>query len=281
MPKNPRSSPPSVLPLIGLRAGDGEPFSSMYSSIFPSFTQIDKGSGRKQFSMEGLWAEWAEGNHHSPLNASLVFRYVPPDPDQGERLWNTLAESGKILIPREGNRQGEGWIRDPWGLVWQLCPKEEGEESSLVPVLQFNGKSFGQAAAAMDLYEDVLGRGIWEKLIRYPPQAIDSPAGEIYYAQYRFGSSRIGFMNRNQPPGGDFIPSLSMVIRCRNQSEIDYYWDRLSHLGKTLKGGWLADPYGFHWQIIPQNLESLLPAEEINTRLGEMNKIQWSRLLEG
>src|SRR5690606_19780941 len=144
------------------------------------------------------------------------------------------------------------------------------------------GPLFGQAAEAMDLYEDILGSSFWETVQHHPPTSEPSLAGKIQYAQLQFRGTGIGFMDRNEPPTGSFTRSLSMVIRCRNQSEIDYYWHRLSHRGKEQLGGWLEDPFGFYWRVIPWNLESMLPDSEANmgssSPLLKMKKIDWERL---
>lgn len=288
MPNSPLTPPVSHFPLIGIKKGEGARFAAYYSSLFPSFSHELLSPSRGRFTIEGLWAEWEEREQVSPLNGALFFRYASSHKDAVRRVWTALAESGNPLIPlgeklwgQEEEEEEEGWIQDPFGLTWQCCRISQPGEAPLVPVLLFSGPRFGRAAAAMDLCEDVLGAGRWERVDRYPLHAAVSPADQIYYAQYRFGGFRIGFMNREQPETGPFQRSMALVIRCRNQSEIDYYWDRLSHGGEAWPGGWLKDPNGFFWQIIPQPLESMLPAgeEEKNALLGEMKKIQWNRLL--
>lgn len=62
--------------------------------------------------------------------------------------------------------------------------------------------------------------------------------------------------------GGDvFQPSgaVSMLIECKDQQEIDYYWDKLTSGGdpNAQQCGWLKDKYGFSWQVVP-NMEPWL-----------------------
>jgi predicted 3-demethylubiquinone-9 3-methyltransferase (glyoxalase superfamily) len=47
-------------------------------------------------------------------------------------------------------------------------------------------------------------------------------------------------------------------VRCKNQREIDYFWERLSKGGAKSQCGWLTDKYGLSWQIVPESLENLL-----------------------
>ncbi len=55
--------------------------------------------------------------------------------------------------------------------------------------------------------------------------------------------------------GPIFKPSTatSMLIECETQEEIDHFWDKLKEGGapEAQQCGWLADKYGFAWQIVP------------------------------
>ncbi len=54
----------------------------------------------------------------------------------------------------------------------------------------------------------------------------------------------------------DFNESISLVVPCKNQREIDYYWKNLTHGGgKPVQCGWLIDKYGVRWQIAPADFD--------------------------
>lgn len=56
-----------------------------------------------------------------------------------------------------------------------------------------------------------------------------------------------------------FNESISLQVNCRDQEEIDYLWDALTQNGGVESVcGWLKDKYGLSWQIVPENLESLM-----------------------
>jgi predicted 3-demethylubiquinone-9 3-methyltransferase (glyoxalase superfamily) len=45
------------------------------------------------------------------------------------------------------------------------------------------------------------------------------------------------------------------MISCKNQEEVDYYWNRfVNDGGQESMCGWLKDKYGVSWQIIPEVL---------------------------
>jgi predicted 3-demethylubiquinone-9 3-methyltransferase (glyoxalase superfamily) len=55
----------------------------------------------------------------------------------------------------------------------------------------------------------------------------------------------------------DFKPneSISFMVHCETQKEVDAYWDKLtSGGGKESMCGWLKDKYGISWQIVPNAL---------------------------
>jgi predicted 3-demethylubiquinone-9 3-methyltransferase (glyoxalase superfamily) len=53
---------------------------------------------------------------------------------------------------------------------------------------------------------------------------------------------------------------LSLVVHCRSQEEVDYYWSRLSEGGdpRAQQCGWLKDRFGLSWQVVPDQLIELL-----------------------
>ncbi len=71
-----------------------------------------------------------------------------------------------------------------------------------------------------------------------------------------------------------FNESISFNISCKNQTEIDYYWDKLtSDGGAESVCGWCKDRYGLSWQINPENIEELLLSPGAWEKLLQMKKI--------
>ncbi len=53
-----------------------------------------------------------------------------------------------------------------------------------------------------------------------------------------------------------FSESISFVVPCQTQREIDHYWKKLTAKGgKALECGWLIDPFGVRWQIVPADFD--------------------------
>ena len=55
-----------------------------------------------------------------------------------------------------------------------------------------------------------------------------------------------------------FTEAVSFSISCRDQSEVDYYWDSLADGGEESVCGWLKDRFGLSWQIVPTRLYELV-----------------------
>jgi predicted 3-demethylubiquinone-9 3-methyltransferase (glyoxalase superfamily) len=66
------------------------------------------------------------------------------------------------------------------------------------------------------------------------------------------------FVALNGGPQFTFTEAVSFLVNCESQEEVDYLWDTLTKEGEESACGWLKDPYGLSWQIIPNRLLELL-----------------------
>lgn len=67
------------------------------------------------------------------------------------------------------------------------------------------------------------------------------------------------FVALNGGPHFTFTEAISLQIDCKDQQEVDYYWERLLEGdGKPAQCGWLKDKYGLSWQVVPTALKEML-----------------------
>lgn len=66
------------------------------------------------------------------------------------------------------------------------------------------------------------------------------------------------FVALNGGPEFTFSEAISFQVDCRDQAEVDLYWNALLDGGEESMCGWLKDRFGVSWQIIPEALERLI-----------------------
>src|SRR2546429_9902668 len=124
-------------------------------------------------------------------------------------------------------------------------------KQKITPFLWFNGR----AEEAAKFYTGIFKNSKIESVSRYP-EGSPYPAGTVMTVEFRIAGQR--FIGLNGGAEFQFNESISFVVSCANQKEIDYYWKRLSAGGKEVQCGWLKDKFGVSWQIVPTILGELM-----------------------
>jgi predicted 3-demethylubiquinone-9 3-methyltransferase (glyoxalase superfamily) len=87
------------------------------------------------------------------------------------------------------------------------------------------------------------------------------------------------FTALNGGPQFPFNESISFVIHCATQAEIDYYWSRLTaEGGNEVQCGWLKDKYGISWQVVPAQISQLARSRKAMQALMQMKKLDLATL---
>ena len=108
---------------------------------------------------------------------------------------------------------------------------------------------------AARFYVSVFPNSSIEQVNRYTDAGPGTP-GEVVSATFVLDGNR--FVGINGGPQFRFTEAVSFVVLCKDQDEVDYYWDRLTEGGEESQCGWLKDRYGLSWQIVPERLYELL-----------------------
>ncbi|HAT03502.1 MAG TPA: hypothetical protein DCS29_01855 [Candidatus Magasanikbacteria bacterium] len=94
------------------------------------------------------------------------------------------------------------------------------------------------------------------------------------------------FVALNGGPIFKFSEAVSFMVPCKDQEEVDYYWEKLSAVKESEQCGWLKDKYGLSWQIIPTILGDMLQdkdkekAGRVMQAMLQMKKIDIKKLQE-
>ena len=64
-----------------------------------------------------------------------------------------------------------------------------------------------------------------------------------------------------------FNESVSFVINCKDQAEVDYYWNALTaNGGQESSCGWCKDKFGLSWQVVPVEYFDLINSNDPKVR---------------
>ena len=121
----------------------------------------------------------------------------------------------------------------------------------IVPNLWFDT----EAEDAADFYTSVFKNSRILSITRYG-DAGPRESGMVMTVEFELDGER--FVGINGGPEFTFDEAVSFQINCDTQSEVDYFWERLSEGGQEGPCGWLKDRFGLSWQVVPTGLEDLI-----------------------
>lgn len=122
---------------------------------------------------------------------------------------------------------------------------------SLIPTFWFGGN----AEEAVNYYLSVFKDARILQTTRYGRTGM-MPEGTVLTISFTVnGMEFLAFNGMRNPK---FSPAVSFTIKCEDQDEIDYYWERLSAFPEEEQCGWLKDKFGISWQVVPYNISELL-----------------------
>ena len=122
---------------------------------------------------------------------------------------------------------------------------------SITPSLWFDN-NLEEAAA---FYTSIFPNSSIGELNRYTDAGPGTP-GEVVSGTFVLDGTR--FVGINGGPQFRFSEAVSFLISCKDQDEVDYYWNRLVDGGEESQCGWLKDRFGLSWQIVPDRLFELI-----------------------
>lgn len=113
----------------------------------------------------------------------------------------------------------------------------------------------------------------------------ENPALEGTLLTIEWEMNGMQFMGLNGRPNSNFNDSISFVIHCDTQEQIDFYWEKLTaDGGSEVQCGWLRDKYGVSWQVVSDEFLEILQnpdkakAERAMRAMMEMVKLDIKKL---
>jgi predicted 3-demethylubiquinone-9 3-methyltransferase (glyoxalase superfamily) len=154
----------------------------------------------------------------------------------------------------------------------------------ITPFLWFDD----QAEEAARFYTSIFKNSKVGKITRYgesAEKAAGRPAGSVMTVEFELEGQK--FTALNGGPVFKFNESISFVVNCDTQEEVDSFWEKLSaDGGQESQCGWLRDKFGLSWQVVPTVLIEMLQdkdsekSERVMKAMLQMQKIDIKTLKE-
>ncbi len=140
-----------------------------------------------------------------------------------------------------------------------------------------------QAEEAVAFYTSIFKNSKIKTTTRYSKegaQASGRAEGSVMTIAFELDGQE--FTALNGGPTFKFTEAISFVVACKDQAEIDHYWDSLSAGGdpKAQQCGWLKDKFGVSWQIVPENIGELAKNPAVMATMMYMQKLDIKTLEE-
>lgn len=240
-----------------------------YSGLFPdsrvldTVTLEDTPSGDAEsvrFELTGQPFQAISAGPEFQFNSSISLMAVANSTEEVDRLYHALREGGSDLM-----ELGEypfspryAWIRDRYGLNWQLIQLDGQEQAGIRPTLMFAGDVCGKAEEAASYYTGLFPQSSIGYVSRYAPGQLERNEPKTAYMDFRLDGRTFCAMDHAMTEGDSFNEAFSLIIYCDDQQEIDEYWQKLSAVPEAEVCGWVKDRFGVSWQIVPRRMEDLL-----------------------
>ncbi len=147
-------------------------------------------------------------------------------------------------------------------------------QQKITPNLWFDGN----AKEAVEYYVSVFANSKITDTQYYPNSVEEGladfqkdMAGKELVINFELGGLQFAAINAG--PEFKFNESVSFAISCKDQAEIDYFWEKLSSVPESEQCGWCKDKFGLSWQVVPQNMDELMQRPGAYARMMQMKKL--------
>jgi len=142
----------------------------------------------------------------------------------------------------------------------------------IVPFLWFADNN---AEEAVNYYCSVFPDSRIVHIQYYPDEKLDphfeGMAGKVLTCEFELDGRRLMAMDGG--PHFRLSEAFSLLVECEGQEEIDFYWERLSHVPESEQCGWCKDRFGLSWQIVPRDIGRLMATDAAVRKMTGMKKI--------
>lgn len=234
------------------------------SKIIQTSIISDTPSGDAQtvdFQLAGMRFCAISAGPYFSINPSISLMVACTSPEEVDRLHSSLSAGGIELMPlgEYPFSKRYAWVQDKYGLSWQLMLVDSDKEQQRIRMsLLFAGEACGKAEEALDYYASVFEGAEKGYVNYYQKGEVPEERAVINYSELNVDGNQIVIMDHGM--GGDFTfnEAFSLMVSCKDQEEIDYFWEKLSFVPESEQCGWVKDQFGLSWQIVPERMDEIM-----------------------
>jgi predicted 3-demethylubiquinone-9 3-methyltransferase (glyoxalase superfamily) len=242
--------------------GQAKEAAALYCSVFANARITARSPVVTGIDVSGQSITLLDGGPMYKPNPSISFYYICEKPEDLDRIWSAFSKGGQVMMPLDKYPWGEkyGWITDMYGISWQLAlGKLSDVGQRITPCLMFTGKQYGRAGEAITYYTSIFEGSKVEGILHYGSDELPDTEGKVKHAQIIIHNQKFMLMESAQHHDFTFSEGVSLTVHCETQTEIDYYWQKLTERGgEESMCGWLKDKFGVSWQIVPIILTKIM-----------------------
>ena len=213
------------------------------------------------FELAGQQVKAISAGPYFRFNPSISLMVACYSVEEVNTKWTALLEGGTELMPlgEYPFSKWYGWVQDRYGLSWQLMLIDSGKSvQKITPNLLFSNDSCGKAEEAVKYYAEVFKNSEIGIINKYGVEEAASSKAKVNYAAFKLCGVAFSAMDNAFDVDFNFNEAFSLIINCKDQKEIDYFWDKLSAIPEAEQCGWIKDKFGVSWQIVPESMDEAL-----------------------
>lgn len=258
---------------------------TFYCSLFSNSKIVADTPMVTTFELAGELFMGLNGGPVFQINPSISMFVNCASGEEVEMLNDKLTKGGSSLMALGEYPWSKkyAWVKDKFGLTWQLMLNDVSEETpKITPLFLFSNKQFGRAKQAIQFYTSIFPNSNIGDLQLYGTDDAQVE-GNLKFGEFTLNKKSFAAMDGPGNHNFEFNEGLSFVVNCDTQKEIDYYWGKLTEGGQESNCGWLKDKFGVSWQVVPTVLGKLMQDKEKAPRVMEaflkMKKFDIAKLL--
>ena len=129
-------------------------------------------------------------------------------------------------------------------------------KQKITPCLWYDGNAQEAAKFYASVFKDAEIRET-SKYNQASAEISGQPEGSVMVVEFEIADQK--FVGLNGGPHFKFNEAISFMIDCKDQNEVDYFWNTLTaDGGEESQCGWLKDKFGLSWQVVPAVMNALV-----------------------